>query len=614
MKRLLQSYRKLLGILFKEAPVMVIMTFLTAIVLGLMTPLSVYVDSHIFNDGLAITQGRAVFQQYIPFLVLFFFLEILPPILNGIFLNGYVESRCMLIMRTTLKGELLKKLKRVKYEHFENEQSMEIIDKTFNRTEDAARHLFPLYLTRTISSIVASAGALIYLAGVKWWLLITVLAPFFLETWWTAKHNDNIYDKLEEYWKRERGYTILGEMLKKRIYLRENKLFHMTDYLVKTYRKRLNARNREYEKYYLAHLKRYFTADHLTLFAPVINVLLLLMLFLQGEINIGLFISLSLLVFGTIYNFLEGTTVLLYSSGYHLNFLEYYDKFFSLSEEEPGGKHEVPQRVSIEFRNVWFRYPGTDCDILKGLSFKIKEGEKISLVGKNGEGKSTIIKLLLGLFEPCKGEILINGETLSHYSDMAKGQIFGTVFQDFTRYNISVRENVILGDIKNASETAYRNAVQLAKAEEIIERLPERDDTLLGREFEGSVDISGGQWQRIAIARAFMGHKPALILDEPTSQLDPIAESNLYEEFLELAKEKTTIFVTHRLASTRVTDRILVLANGRIAENGSHQELMNKKGIYAEMFESQKKWYQRRESFHENMEGSDRKDRACCTE
>ena len=288
--------------------------------------------------------------------------------------------------------------------------------------------------------------------------------------------------------------------------------------------------------------------------------------------------------------------MLLFSaSGYHIQFFNYYDKYFALSEEEQGEIQDAPEQASIEFRDVWFRYPGTDRDILKGMSFRIEAGEKISVVGENGEGKSTMIKLLLGLFAPDRGEILINGRTLSDYSDRARGQIFGTVFQDFVRYSIAVEENVMLGDLEHGDQEAYRRAVKRAGAEEFINRLPNGKDTLLGRDFEGGVDLSGGQWQRIAMARALMGDKPVLILDEPTSQLDPVTESRLYQEFAEMAEEKTAVFITHRLASTMITDRIYVLSDGKVAECGSHGELMERRGIYAEMFESQKKWYQQGE-------------------
>ncbi|HML46191.1 MAG TPA: ABC transporter ATP-binding protein, partial [Clostridia bacterium] len=220
--------------------------------------------------------------------------------------------------------------------------------------------------------------------------------------------------------------------------------------------------------------------------------------------------------------------------------LDYYNKFFALSEDAESPDSEKPSHFDIEFRDVCFRYPGTERDVLKGLSFRVREGERVSVVGENGEGKSTMIKLLLGLFTPDSGEILLGGRPIDAYTREQRAAVFAPVFQDFMRYSIPLRENIAVGNIALLDdEEAIRAAADKAQASDIGE-----PDLLLGRDFEGGVDLSGGQWQRIALARAFLGDKPVLILDEPTSQLDPMAESKLYSEFAALTKGKTAIFIT----------------------------------------------------------------------
>lgn len=325
------------------------------------------------------------------------------------------------------------------------------------------------------------------------------------------------------------------------------------------------------------------------------NVILLLFLFIKNEITVGVFISTSLAMFTQVFSTLTMVTHIFRWSGFQINTFDYYDKYFDLSEDEQTSDCEIPSTVRIEFHDVWFRYPNTDKDILRGLSFTVEAGEKVSIVGENGEGKSTMVKLLLGLFVPTRGEIRINGHSLFDYSEKSRSRIFGTVFQDFVRYSISAKENVEIGCLDNATDENFQCAIQKSKADRFLSELPSGSDTLLGRDFEGGVDLSGGQWQRIAISRAFMGDKPVLIFDEPTSQLDPIAESNLYHEFSQMADGKTAITITHRLASTMITDRILVLSKGRVAESGNHEELMKLQGIYAQMFESQKQWYRNAE-------------------
>jgi ATP-binding cassette subfamily B protein len=256
----------------------------------------------------------------------------------------------------------------------------------------------------------------------------------------------------------------------------------------------------------------------------------------------------------------------------------------------------MPESLDIEFRDVWFRYPGTDRDILKGLTFTVRDGEKASIVGENGEGKSTMIKLLLGLYTPDRGEIRIGGRNLADFPPHMRAKLFGAVFQDFPRYSITLKENIGIGDIDTIGEEAkIREAARKGNVDAFADTLSKGYDTLLGRDFEGGVDLSGGQWQRIAIARALMGDKPILILDEPTSQLDPVAEADLYREFAAMAEDRTALFITHRLGSTMITDRIFVIDGGRVAESGTHDELMRAEGIYARMFNAQKQWYQRNE-------------------
>ncbi|MBN1250229.1 MAG: ABC transporter ATP-binding protein [Anaerolineae bacterium] len=590
--RVLRAYRTLLCIIAAEAPAMVALTFLTGIGLGAMRLLSLIVNRHVFDDGLALAAGELAFQRYLPTLIAFVLLALLPPILEQVYIFGFVEPRALLILRTAFKRRMLQKLARMKYEHLESETSMEVIDKAYHRAESSARHLFPMYVIIFCSNLVGSAGILTYMATVKWWLPLTILAPSILEMVLAAQQNFNIYLELESYWNRERQYEILGGFLRARDYLREMKLFGSARDLIEIYRTRLNARNREYEGYYFKHLKQHFVKGNITKLAKLVNVLLILALFVRGQLTIGLFITLSLTILTSLFESIAWGVGIYRWSGYHINFFDYYQSYLELSEEVDGEAEALPDRFDIEFRDVWFRYPGTDRDILKGLSFHVADGEKLSIVGKNGEGKTTMIKLLLRLFEPDRGEILVGGRPIDTYARKTLTRLFGPVFQDFNRYAITLRENIGVGfiDQLHADErVAY--AAHKGKVDQFAGDLPQGYDTVLGREFEGGVDVSGGQWQRIAIARAFMGDKPVLLLDEPTSQLDPIAESQLYREFAEMADGKTAIFITHRLASTMITDRILVIQDGVVTQEGTHDQLMAAGGLYAEMFEAQKHWY-----------------------
>ncbi len=593
MKRIFRAYKDLLGIIFSEAPVMVVLTFFCSIISGLLTPVGVYINQHVFDGGLAVARGEISFPSYSIYLILFIVVAILPSIFSGVIWN-YVQPRSLLILRTAYKARMLKKLKTMKYEHFESEASAEIIDKAYNRAENSARHLWPMYVNVWLSSVTASIGIVWYIFNIKWWLVITVLLPFIIETYISSKNNYNIYTEMETYWKKERKYGILGQYLRSRDFAKELKAFGNSDYLIDTYKNRLNERNREYERYYFKHLRKILLGGNLTKIASLVNVVLLLILFVNGQMSVGLFIAVTGLMFNGIYDSLGGCAFIFKWAPFHINSYDYYDKFFKLSDEPEGTETELPKTFDIEFKDVWFKYPGTDKDILKGLSFKINDGEKASIVGENGEGKSTMIKLLLGLFTPDKGEILVGGKKLDEYPLSVRTKMFGPVFQDFPKYSITLKENIGIGDVDEIeNDEKIKTAAMKGKADEFAEKFEKGYDTLLGRDFEGGVDISGGQWQRIAISRAFMGGKPILLLDEPTSQLDPMAEADLYNEFADMVENKTAVFITHRLGSTMITDRIFVISDGKIKENGTHDELMRTDGVYARMFNAQKQWYKK---------------------
>jgi len=249
----------------------------------------------------------------------------------------------------------------------------------------------------------------------------------------------------------------------------------------------------------------------------------------------------------------------------------------------------------LEFKNVSFKYPGTDTYILKNLNLHIKNGIHYAFVGKNGSGKTTIIKLITGLYSNYKGEILLNGKDLQLYSRAVLKGMFSGVYQDFARYAISAEDNITLGDINNIlSPLTITKAKEAAASFDILDEilaLPQGFKTPLGKIEEGGVDISGGQWQRIAMARSLVSPAPFRILDEPTAALDPISESRMYENFEKMNEGKTTVFISHRLGSTKIADKIFVIDQGAIAEEGNHDELMAKNGLYAGMYESQRSWY-----------------------
>jgi ABC-type multidrug transport system fused ATPase/permease subunit len=254
---------------------------------------------------------------------------------------------------------------------------------------------------------------------------------------------------------------------------------------------------------------------------------------------------------------------------------------------------DVHFKGGIEFKNVWFKYPHSKKYVLENINFTIGERENLALVGENGAGKTTLIKLLCGFYQPTKGQILVNGINVLDYDRSSYWKMLGVLFQDFSQYPFSAKESIGLGDvgrIRNIEE--IKLAARLTGVDEFIDSLPLKYKTPLAKQFEKGVEPSRGQWQRIALARILFRNSPIVILDEPTSNVDPKAEEEIFEKILELAQDKILILISHRFSTVRKADRILNLDRGRIIEQGTHEELMKKDGEYADLFRLQAKGYQ----------------------
>jgi len=226
--------------------------------------------------------------------------------------------------------------------------------------------------------------------------------------------------------------------------------------------------------------------------------------------------------------------------------------------------------------------------VIDHLNFHLHPGERVALIGENGQGKTTIVKLITRLYDPTEGQILLDGIDLREYDLEDLYREIGVIFQDFMRYEMTARENIAVGKIDEIEDLELlRTAAEKSLAEGVISRLPGKYDQMLGRRFEGGVDLSGGEWQKIALARAYLRNSQLLVLDEPTAALDARSEFEVFQRFAELTTGKMALFISHRFSTVRMADRIVVLENGRIAEEGKHDELTHLGGRYAEMFELQ---------------------------
>ena len=252
----------------------------------------------------------------------------------------------------------------------------------------------------------------------------------------------------------------------------------------------------------------------------------------------------------------------------------------------------IPLQQGFVFENVGFRYPGAEAWAVRGLSFALKAGETLALVGENGAGKTTIVKLLARLYDPDEGRITLDGQDLRDYDLVGLRAAIGVIFQDFVRYNLTAADNIAVGRIDARDDRdRITLAAERSMAAEVIGKLPGAYDQMIGKRFRNGVELSGGEWQKLAIARAYMRGAQVLILDEPTAALDARAEYEVFQRFKELSAGRTAILISHRFSSVRMADRILVLSGGKVEASGSHEDLLAQSGRYAELFELQAAGY-----------------------
>ena len=295
---------------------------------------------------------------------------------------------------------------------------------------------------------------------------------------------------------------------------------------------------------------------------------------------------------GKLHGFFVRFTAITESALYLQDYFEFFEIGQDAQEENAGLPMPTIVKHGFEFINVGFKYPESENWVVRHVNFTLKAGEKLAFVGENGAGKTTLIKLLLQFYQPTEGQILLDGKPITAFNKAEYHQYFGVIFQDFVKFDLTVRENIAVGSIDAINDQPrIESAADKSLAFEVIDEMPKGYDQQLGRRFKSGKDLSGGQWQKIAIARAYMKDAEVLILDEPTSALDARAETETFQRFIQLTKGKTAVIISHRFSTVRIADRILVLNNGAVLELGTHTELMKNKKLYAELFNLQAEGY-----------------------
>lgn len=486
----------------------------------------------------------------------------------------------------SLSPAIINKFSRIDYNYFENAEFKDVMSRMTANPQQTIYDTF-FSVINCISQVVKLVGMLGVFFRASLWIGLGAafigIPMSILNVQATVKQQRLLRETTSD----QRMGEYLQNLFSDKHSAYEIKIFHAKDHILDIWHEVMKRIFERYIKITKILLRAQSIVSLLKIAYTSFAVITLISGFISGAIELGVVVSI-LYSIGNMFSILTAAAYCISDLGARTYEIGYYKEFMDFGERTQG-RENMPYNHDITFENVSFKYPGTEREILHNLSFKIKSGEKVAIVGVNGAGKSTIIKLLCGLYTPDSGRITVGGKDISKLSPEALRQVISVVFQDFCSYQLTLRENVAFGDLSKLNcEGPLFEALTFAGAEKIAEN---GLDMNLGRLEEDGIDVSKGQWQRIAISRAFLSNADFIILDEPTASLDPIAESKLYESFSSVLQTRGCILISHRLASARLADRIMVIEGGEVIETGSHDELMHSKGLYSVMYEEQSEWY-----------------------
>ncbi|HWI65735.1 MAG TPA: ABC transporter ATP-binding protein [Symbiobacteriaceae bacterium] len=465
----------------------------------------------------------------------------------------------------------------------------------YNRASQGVREYIPMMVQNALNmggQLLAVLGLMVTLVAISWQatlILVVVAVPAWVVQARFASAWGNF---LRAQVPRARYLDYLGELLVQRQYAQEVRLFGTARYVLERWWKERSQLGAERNGFALKRGFIQVATLGLGDLAQLGSLTVTGFAVLAGRTTLGAFSGALKAVDevqGAVLGFMFQLGFMKQWGHFVTDYWSFVDTPGALPDSPVG---PAPDRTDVVFDGVSFCYPGKAEPVLAGVGFSVKPGELVALVGENGAGKTTLVKLLLGLYPPGAGSVRVGGVEVSAPEGAGARGAIASVFQDFIRYSLKAGENIAVGDVRALDDRARVEAAAAGSgADAVIAGLPQGYNTQLGKEFEGGQELSGGQWQKLAIARAYMRHAAILVLDEPTAALDPLAEVEVFQRFRELARGRTAFFISHRLGAARLADRILVLKQGQLVEDGTHDELIATGGEYAALFEAQAAWY-----------------------
>lgn len=578
--------KEILSIIWKYSRLWGCMKLLNSVLTAIIVPVNTVLLQRIVDDILILLQENRFHFILNTHLVIFIagvFSEVL---LTG--LDRYVEIRFDMQITDRLEKEIVRKYRKLDYSCYEDPQTYDSISRISQNPGEKIRMIF-WKLCEMVRIIILLIGYLLIFQQASPLLVgifLLFLPPMLYENY---KAGCLWYDLYSRQTADERKIAYYERLLTGKTSLAELKIYQATDYIEKLWKKQSSKLRKEKEETLIRVEKTLLRKSTFAALWYLCSGGFLLYGVITGRISVSMF----LVLFQTILNIVDTVNGLLETFGNfsrEIQEMSYLHSFFALKNiPERKGCIDRPVR-RIRFEHVCFSYPNAGTETLHDISFELDLSKSTAIVGENGSGKTTIIKLLCGLYQPTSGRILFDEYDIRNLNNGEIGKAIKVVFQDFFQYELTIRENIGFGNLARISHDLELQEVLDAAHLEELKKL--ELDTSLGKLEHEGIDLSRGQWQRLAVGRIFLNDTGYAVLDEPTASVDPVSEYNMYQLFYLLLRSRGSLMISHRLASAKMADHILVLKNGTIAEHGNHTELMKNQELYHELFCRQAEWYQ----------------------